>query len=173
MQTVFENQFVCTKDYYNEFYKYICFKKPIMIIINIILSISLIVNILSIIFPRVFLSNDNMAEVNIATILIILCIEIYVFFRNKNLAYSRAIERGKGSPIEIKLIITEKDINIFINSEKDMDIEFKNIEKTVETKNYYILLSKAKRAITIKKDGFIKGTENEFREFLKQKRLIK
>ena len=29
MQTIFENQFICTKEYYNEYYKYICFKKPI------------------------------------------------------------------------------------------------------------------------------------------------
>lgn len=173
MQTIFENQFICTKDYYKEYYKYICFKKTIMVIINIILSINFIVSILSIIFPKLVVLDVNMAEANIATVLIILCLQIYVFFRNKNLAYNRTLERNKGNPIEVKLLITEKDINIFTNSEKDINIEFANIEKAIETKNYYILVSKAKLAIALKKDGFIKGTTKEFKEFLKQKKLIK
>lgn len=173
MQTIFENQFICTKDYYKEYYKYICFKKPIMLIINIILSISFIVSILSMIFPRLVALDATTAEANIATVLIILCLQVYVFFRNKNLAYNRALERNKGNPMEVKISITEKDINIFTNSDKDMNIEFTNIEKTIETKNYYILVSKAKLAIALKKDGFIKGTANQFKEFLKQKKLIK
>lgn len=173
MQTIFENQFICTKEYYNEYYKYICFKKPIMIIINIILSINFIVSISSIIFPQLNMLEANTAETNIASVLIILCLQLYVFFRNKNLAYNRALERNKGNPMEVKILITEKDIDIFTNSKKDMNIEFANIEKTIETKNYYTLVSKAKLAIVLKKDGFIKGTTNEFKKFLKQKKLIK
>lgn len=115
----------------------------------------------------------NTAEANIASVLIILCLQLYVFFRNKNLAYNRALERNKGNPMEVKILITEKDIDIFTNSKKDMNIEFANIEKTIETKNYYTLVSKAKLAIVLKKDGFIKGTTNEFKKFLKQKKLIK
>lgn len=173
MQTIFENQFICTKEYYNEYYKYICFKKPIMIIINIILSINFIVSISSIIFPQLNMLEANTAEANIASVLIILCLQLYVFFRNKNLAYNRALERNKGNPMEVKILITEKDIDIFTNSKKDMNIEFANIEKTIETKNYYTLVGKAKLAIVLKKDGFIKGTTNEFKKFLKQKKLIK
>ena len=173
MQTIFENQFICTKEYYNEYYKYICFKKPIMIIINIILSINFIVSISSIIFPQLNMLEANTAEANIASVLIILCLQLYVFFRNKNLAYNRALERNKGNPMEVKILITEKDIDIFTNSKKDMNIEFANIEKTIETKNYYTLVSKAKLAIVLKKDGLIKGTTNEFKKFLKQKKLIK
>ena len=173
MQTIFENQFICTKEYYNEYYKYICFKKPIMIIINIILSINFIVSISSIIFPQLNMLEANTAEANIASVLIILCLQLYVFFRNKNLAYNRALERNKGNPMEVKILITEKDIDIFTNSKKDMNIEFANIEKKIETKNYYTLFSKAKLAIVLKKDGLIKGTTNEFKKFLKQKKLIK
>jgi len=173
MQTIFENQFICTKDYYKEYYKYIYFKKPIILIINIILSINFIVSILSMIFPKLVVLDANTAKANIATVLIVLCLQVYIFLRNKNLAYNRALERNKGNPMEVKLLIAEKDINIFINSKKDMSIEFTNIEKVIETKNYYILVSKAKQAISLKKDGFIKGTSKEFKEFLKQKKLIK
>lgn len=173
MKIIFENQFICTKDYYKEFYKYNCFKRPIIITINIILSISFLVSILSMIFPKLIVLDANTAKANIATVLIILCLQIYVFFRNKTLAYNRALERNKGNPMEVRLSITEKDIRIFTNSEKDMNIELANIEKAIETKDYYILVSKAKLAIALKKDAFIKGTENEFKEFLRQKRLIK
>lgn len=173
METIFLNQFICTKDYYKEYYEYIYFKKPVMVIITIILSINFIISLLSIVFPKWNLLDTITAEVNIATVLIVLCIQIYTFFRNKNLAYNRSLEGNQGKPIEVKLFITEKGISIYADSEKDKNIDFTNIEKTIQTKNYYILITKAKLAIALKKDGFHKGTAKEFKEFLKQKNLIR
>ena len=64
------------------------------------------------------------------------------------------------------------NIKILSDLDNDTNIEFKNIEKVIKTKNYYILVSKAKLGIALKKDSFIKGTANEFEKFLKQKKLV-
>lgn len=171
MQTIFENQFTYTKEYYKEYYQYICFKRPIMLAINIILSINFIVSILSIMFPQLNALDTNMAEANIATVLIIICLQIYVYFKSKRHAYNKRFEINKGKPRTLKILINERDISVLMNSEKNINLEFKDIEKIIETKNYYILISKAKSVIALKKDGFIKGNSNEFKQFLRKQKI--
>lgn len=172
MEVYFENQFICSKNYYKEYYKYSYFKKPIIIILNIILSICFVTNLLCIIFPKLSKTDSYTAQLYIANVLLILCIEIYIYVKNVNLAYNRDLERNKGKATQIKLLVTKDNIKISSNLNNDTNIEFKNIEKVIKTKNYYILVTKAKLGIAFKKDSFVKGTEKEFEEFLKQKKLI-
>lgn len=171
MKTIFKNQFTYTKDYYNEYYKYICFKSPVIFIIEIIYGISFIISILSIILPQLGIMDIGTAVVNIDTLLIILCLQIYVFFRSKDVEYKRELEKNNGNPTEVELSITEENINILLNHEKNINIKFDNIAKVIRTKSYYILVSKAKLNIAFKKDSFTQGTEKEFEQFLKQKNL--
>lgn len=172
MEVFFENQFICSKDYYKEYYKYTYFKKPIILALNIIICICLAVNVLCMIFPKLGIIDNYTAQTSIASVLIILCIEIYVYIRNVNLTYNRDLERNKGNTIKIKLLVTENNIKISSDLAKETRIEFENIEKVIKTKNYYILVSKAKLGIAFKKDGFIKGTAEKFEIFLKQRNIL-
>ena len=129
MKTIFKNQFTYTKDYYNEYYKYICFKSPVIFIIEIIYGISFIISILSIILPQLGIMDIGTAIVNIDTLLIILCLQIYVFFRSKDVEYKRELEKNNGNPTEVELSITEENINILLNHEKNINIKFDNIAK--------------------------------------------
>lgn len=171
MEIIFKNQLIYTKQYYKEYYEYICFKKPTVLIVDIIFSISFIISIISMIFPKLVIIDINTAMANIATLLILLFFQIYLFFRNKNLAYNRDLERNNDNPIQVELLITEETVTVCANCEKNINIEFSNIEKVVRTKNYYILASKSKLHIPLKKDGFTKGTAKQFEQFLKQKKL--
>ncbi len=172
MEVLFENQFICSKDYYKEYYKYSYFKKPIMLVLNIILCICFTINVLFMIFPKLSNTNIYTAQLYIANVLVILCVEIYIYIKNVNLAYNRDLERNKGKSIQIKLLVTKDNINVLSDLEKGTNIEFKNIEKAIKTKNYYILVSKAKLGIAFKKDSFVKETAEEFEKFLKQKKFI-
>ena len=171
MEIIFKNQLIYTKQYYKEYYEYICFKKPTVLIVDIIFSISFIISIISMMFPKLVIIDVNTAMANIATLLILLFFQIYLFFRNKNLAYNRDLERNNDNPIKVELLITEETVTVCTNCEKNINIEFSNIEKVVRTKNYYILVSKSKFHIPLKKDGFTKGTAKQFEQFLKQKKL--
>ncbi len=171
MKVFFENQFICTKDYYREYYRYMCFKKPIIIVFDVILTICFIVSILSIMFPNLGVLDNNTAQANIATVLIILCIQIYLYINNVNLEYNRELEKNKGNCTKINILITENGLAILKNSESSTNIEFKNIDKVIKTKEYYILVTKAKLKIPLKKEGFVKGTVKEFEGFLKQEKI--
>ncbi len=169
MEVIFKNKFMYTKDYYNEYYKYICFKRPCMLVVEIIFIVNFIISILSMIFPKLIILDINTAMANIATLLILLCFQFYIFYKNKNLEYNRDLEKNNGNLIEVELLITEEEINIYTNHIENM--KFSNIEKAVKTKNYYILVSKTKLRIALKKDSFTKGTAKQFEQFLKQKKL--
>ena len=171
MKTIFENKYMCTKDYYKEYYKNFYFKKPSMIIINVILSISFVINMLCIIFPKLNGFDTDSAILNVGSILILICIEVYVYFKNLNGWYNIEQEIYKNKTIEKRILITDNEINIYTNSDKIASVELKNIERTIKTKNYYIIITKSKLGIAIKKNGFVNGTLEEFEKFVNRKRL--
>lgn len=173
MEPIFENKYICTKEYYKEYYRNINFENPIAIIIYIILGIGCIIGILSIIFPYLNILDKCEAEFNIAIALFVLYVQMFAYFRNKSLAYNRDMEINKGNPIERKIVITENESTILISTNNNISVEFKNIKKVMKTKNYYILISKSNITFTLKKDGFTKGTAEQFEKFLKQKRILK
>lgn len=168
MEYYFENQFTITKEYYKEFYRYICFKKPIMLSVNIILMINFVLSLTSIIFPKLNIIDNYTAQANIASVFIILCIEFYVYYRNVDLAYKKHMEINKGNIENFKIILTENNISIISSLDKK-DFDIKNVQKVIKTKNYYFLISKAKFMIGVKKDSFTNGEEQDFIKFIKEK----
>lgn len=171
MENIFENIYICTKQYYKECYKAICLRKPSIIILYLLFGINFISIILDIVIFKVTQLNNYATRLNIFLDMFILSFPIYMYIRNKKLAYERDLERNQGSPIQIKLLISEESINICTMPNKNTSVEFVNIERVIKTKNYYIFISKAKLWVAVKKDSFSKGTLEQFEEFLKEKKL--
>lgn len=170
MDIIFENQFTCTKEYYRECYKAFCLKKPSIIIIYLLFGLNLIGMIVDVIIFKATQFDYNM-KLNILLDIFMLSWPMYAYISNKNLAYRRDLERNQGNPIQIKLLISEENINIYTMPNNNTTLEFINIERVIKTKNYYILMSKAKLWVAVKKDAFTKGTTEQFEKFLKQKKL--
>lgn len=173
IEIIFENQFTCTKKYYEECYKAFCLKKPSIIILYLIFGLNLISVILDVVLFKVTQLSNYTTILNIFLDIFILSLPIYMYIRNKKLAYERDLERNQGSPIQIKLLISEESINICTMPNKNTSVEFVNIERVIKTKNYYIFISKAKLWVAVKKDSFSKGTLGQFEEFLKEKKFKK
>lgn len=166
METIFENKFVYDKEFYNEYYKYLYFKRTGVRVFDIILIINLLISIISIIIPNLFEINFYRAITNIVVVLLFLLIQIGCFFENKNIRYKQDLEANNGKPIEVEFLITKERI-----SSDDINISFTNIKKIVRTKKFYFLITKQQNCIILKKDGFTKGTEHEFEKFLTVKKL--
>ena len=171
MKTIFENKFTYTKKYYKEYYLCSIFKRPILLFLNIIIGINLILHILAILLPNFFTLTYKEIIGYIGSDLIILCIEIGVYLDKVIITYKRDLEMNQGNPINNKVCITEGNIEILPDVGKSINIDLNNIEKIIKTKNYYIFITKARLTIALKKDSFIKGTEEEFITFLKKKKI--
>ena len=166
MKTIFENKFVYDKEFYNEYYKHLYFKRTGVRVFDIIIIINLLISIISIITPNLFEINFYRAITNIVVVLLFLLIQIGGFFENKNLRYKQDLEANNGKPIEVEFLITKEKI-----SSDDINISFTNIKKIVRTKKFYFLITKQRNCIVLKMDGFTKGTAREFEKFLRGKRL--
>lgn len=168
MEIIFENQFTCTKKFYEECYKAFCLKRPSIIILYLIFGLNLIFMIVDVVIFKDTQIDYNLKS-NIFLDIFMLSWPMYTYISNKNLAYRRDLERNQGNPIQIKLLISEENINICTMPNNTIAVEFVNIEKVIKTKNYYIFITKAKLWVAVKKDAFSKGTAQKFEEFIKQK----
>jgi hypothetical protein len=87
-----------------------------------------------------------------------------------NLSYKRDLENNNGNPIEIVVIMTADGIDSSrVDLKSKIHISYQSVKKLMISKNHYILLTEAKQSITFQKDGFVKGTSDEFLSFLNQK----
>lgn len=68
------------------------------------------------------------------------------------------------------MLVNEESIDVFDRLGNKVNIEFKNINKVLKTKKYYILTTNAKVCAVFQKDSFTKGTLKEFEDFLKNKK---
>lgn len=60
--------------------------------------------------------------------------------------------------------------NIVMNEGKvHLEFEYNQITKILQTKNFIVLKTSEQSAILVLKDGFLKGTENEFLKFIEEK----
>ena len=50
-----------------------------------------------------------------------------------------------------------------------LEFEYNQITKILQTKNFIVLKTSEQSAILVLKDGFLKGTENEFLKFIEEK----
>ena len=166
MEVIFENKCIYDKEFYNEYFKYIYFRRPGVVVFDTILGIILIISVISIINPNFFEINFYRALINIGVVLLFLLAQIGGFFENKNIRYKQDLEANNGKPIEEDILITNENI-----ISENIKINFNSIKKAKETKKIFILITKQQNIIVLKKDGFTKGTAREFEEFLSGKRL--
>ena len=169
MEILFVNEFKYTMKFYDEYYKYLFFKRPVLLIFHIIFSAIFIAAVISLIFSNIIFQFDYQTSIGyIFLIILFYAIQFFRLFRAKKRTYNRNLEINKGKPFEIKISVTENKIIICTNT-SNAETEFANIKEVMRTKNYYLLISRAKQSFIFKKDGFKKGALEEFEEFLRQK----
>lgn len=169
MDSLFENQYKCTKKYFQEFYSYFYFKKPIIIVINLLLFFGFILGILSLTFSHIFFT-ENLVGGYIFLPIFVWIFKIIQYKRGVKTRYNQDLERNNGEPFETKIIVTDDGIDVgYLNSKEMTHIGYSKIKKIVKTKKYYILMTEAKLCCVFKKDGFIKGTIEDFLLFLSSK----
>ena len=170
MESIFENEFTCTKEFYSEYFGYLYFKRPRMMILHIIFVLALVLGVLCALFPATFPIETPFILIYIIVPILILSLDIYKLHRAKNISYKRDQEISKGKMLENKVTVTENEMQSISNfNSTGVSVELSKIKKVFQTKNYYICMSESKLAYVLKKDDFTKGTAKEFEEFLKGK----
>lgn len=165
MESIFENQYTVSKDFYNEFFTYSYFKKPPLLFLNLLLAVGFIGEVVFLI------TGHRNNSINFIVIVpLFWAINLIRFLRAKKNSIGSDFETNNGKPHEVKYIVTNEGINCYsITTGADIKIAFSLIKKAYITKNYYVLITPSKQCWIFKKDGFTKGSPNDFLPFLASK----
>lgn len=106
--------------------------------------------------------------------IILIFMQIFLYIRSVNSMYKANLKKNKGRiPIKYKVVVTQEGIITYIeNNNNSCMINFSNIKRLIKTKNYYFLVSKMHFIYPLRKESFIKGEQEEFEKFIKNKRIL-
>ena len=151
---MFKNEYIFNNKLIKEYvYKFLC--KRIFIMGYVLLIASLIMYTLT--------KNNTFLMLDIIVIFTIIFSPSVMI--KKIMETSKKINNGK-----IEKTYIEFSDNIIMNEGKaHVEFEYTQIEKIVETKNLILLATGTETAIIVWKQGFTKGTQEEFLNFIKNK----
>lgn len=161
---LFENSYVRDRTLAQEIYWYLYFKRPFYVAIDIIFTMCLVSNLITLIFYNVSLS---------AVVFVL----VPLFYGVQFISYRRAVgimlkrdnEIHRDMPITVQTVVTDKFIRNTASTGSVYEIEFSKIVRGYQTKNLILLRSKANLIYIFRMDTFTRGTVGEFISFLYQK----
>ena len=162
METLFENSYVRDEKMLKEIYKYLFFKRKSMIVSYIILLLCFLANLLMALFDGFF------NYFILIFIPLFLAIRFFTYIRTVKIVLKRDAEMHDNE-ILIEAIATNEFIQNTASNGSVIKLEYDKIKRVTQTKEFILLLSKAKLIYIFKKDAFTKGTPEDFIVFLKNK----
>ena len=162
MEILFENSYVRNKDFAKEIYRFYYFQRKGLVICYVLLSLSLVVNILISIFEKTY----NWSIFIFVPVFFLG--QLYCYFRQVNTMVKRDSE-VHGKEISVETIVTNEYIQNTASTGAVNKLEYDKIRNSVQTKNLILLRSKANLIYIFRKDTFTKGDKESFARFLNNK----
>ena len=158
------NEYEQTPELLKNYYKLVSQSRFVFIGIVLVLFIaSFIINLI-----------NNSVELvptilGFAAFIILIGALIYNINKTAQITYERIEEQTNGKKFKIKVIIKENDINLSTNiKENDSNFKIENIKKVKESKELFVLITKTKLGIILKKDSFTKGNLEDLKQLIKK-----
>lgn len=162
MEILFENKYTRDKEWAKNVYSYIHFRRPIIIVFDVIFALYLIIGVFNSITTR----SIDWYHILIPIIWFILVVLIYA--RNVKTVIKRDLELHEKA-IEVNIKVTEDLIIQVQSTGSEFQLNYCDIKKVVQTKKYIYLWSKTNMLYSFKKDSFTRGNLEEFLCFLEKK----
>lgn len=167
MDIRFENEFVRDEQTAKEIYGYWYFKKPIMIAMYVILGIYSLSCILGFIVDF-----ESAKEAMPIFVMIIFVVALMLFsYRSQVKAMvQRDKEMSGGNPLNCRISVSDDEITLS-TLENRTPVSMSNLNGAFVTKNYIVVITKARLMFIFKKDSFTVGNSDGFIAFLKEKNI--
>ncbi len=162
MEILFENKYTRDREWSREIFRYFYFKRPLMILFDIIFVLYLVFGVYS-----------SITSKNVAWGLIIIPIAwflfvVFYYVINRDVHFKRDLEMH-GKAVEVTATVTDEMISHSQSTGSELYLDYSNIKKAVQTKEYIFLITKTKLIYSFKKDSFTLGSADELLAFLKNK----
>ncbi len=159
MNELFINQHKREKSVYKELATYGYLRNPSILIFYIAFSIFCITGTIK----------GERKVIFLAALIMFFVILAVKYFRYIKYGYKKEMELSSGELATYTLTFFDERIVFQSSFGTSIDIDYAIIKKVVSSKSYYFLFTNQNQTFVVKKDGFIKGNEEEFVTFMKQK----
>lgn len=161
MPVLFENQYPADKRFFKETIFYSHFRKSF--------SIYLMLFMAALLAPNLFFAIRSNWQGIASVISVIIGIAFFIiYFIAYPVRVARAVKSIQNGDT-YNISVTENKIIYNAPRYSEIEISFAKIKKTAKSKHYIILVSEMDDLYALKKDGFTKGSYDEFTKFLKSK----
>lgn len=164
MKTLFENKYTCTEDVYMDIYKHIYLHNKLYIGIAIfyvfIFAFTTIISLM------------NGLGINLASVvaLIFLYAITYIFYRRAaKRRYKEDLATNRQTAVVSTFTVRDDYIAVKHANSTIMKVQYDDIKRVSNSKNYILLTTTSKVALAFKKDSFVIGTADNFEKFLREK----
>ena len=159
METKFENKYVRDKEWAKDIYGYLYFKRPVMIVLYAVMALYLSFGIYNTVRMNSIDRYFIIVPVGFGIMIAVL------YYRSISAILKRDIEMH-GKAIETVVTVTDEVIKHSTSVGSEYFLNYVDVKKAVQTKNYVYLWSKANLFYSLKKDSFTQGNADEFISFL-------
>lgn len=150
-------------------YRYFYFRRPFAIFLNVFFVLYFILGVLYFILDiSGLIVTTSMYWLWIAISLIWYVLLLFRYNINVKTVILRDLEIH-GKPIEVTASVTDEVIRYKQSTGSELQLNYIDIKKVIQTKQYIYLRSKTNLLYPFKKDSFSIGNEKEFITFLRNK----
>ena len=167
METRFENEFVRDEQTAKEIYKYWYFKKPLMVAVHVVLAFYA----LSYIFG--FIIDFDSAKEAMPIFAMIVFIEVFMLISYRSQVKAmvqRDREMSQGEALRCRISVSDEEIVLYA-LESRTPVSMSNVKGAFVTRNYIVVITKARLMFIFKKDSFTVGDCDGFIAFLGEKEI--
>ncbi|WP_195336778.1 YcxB family protein [Paraclostridium bifermentans] len=168
MDTIFENHYILNKKLLVE----TC-KPLVRLWFKIYTAVFTILSLFFAIFSYIvgLSTGYQIAFLCLACTFMLLRFQMYKVWGKRLFEQQMALNNDK--PLSKSVYIWDDKIQVVSANGARTDIFYENIVKTYETEHFLMLNSENRVSLAIRKDGFTKGTYNDFKKFLFNKSQVK
>lgn len=160
---LFESTYSRDKELFKEIYFYQYYKSGVFLICEIILGISLLGNLLSLIF------DSEPYYYTLGYIMFFLLVQFLGYHRMVKISMEREKEISTNGVVIYTISVFEDKITQKTTLGSEYTIDFSNIRRIYKTSNYIMLQSTAKQLFILKKNSFTVSDSETFITFLHEK----
>lgn len=164
MEPLFENVYVRDEKVLKEYLGWMLMRRPIDYFLYIVAGVYFVESVVMWFWLEYF---NPFIWILLA---VVAALKVIGWHRSVKLTLQRDLELNGGEPVQLEIAVTEDAIRAQTRQDAP-EILFSSIKKVTQTKNLIILISKARLAFVLTRDGFTRGTADEFLKFLRDKGL--
>lgn len=165
-ESCFALEYTQTPEHLKEVYRFIYFRRPASLTVMIIICCTMLFHLS---FNMMFFEVDSMDIILFTFLLLFILLRVLIYTITVRTAIKRQLEVCGGQFVQVHMEVYNDEFIQSDSSGAQRTISYGSIKRCYQTKNMFLLLSKANLVYSFPKDAFTKGLPEHFIPFIRSR----